>query len=354
MGLCLCKCIDAWRVPERLYAVSAPMEPVGKVYSWDRRPLGTIEQCSCNGLVDSTKLLTPDSMTGQQFTIENCQGCSIVLLDRTASVIIDDCKNCQIVLGPCSGSVFIRGSVNCCLWVLCQQFRVRDCRNLQVSLFCQSEPSLESSTCVDFTCLQISYCQLDAQIGAAGLKTLNNFWAHAHDFSADETPIGGGGVNFFCSQEVRAPVLDGLEAQQLEQCKLSFDPLDSLIPLTAPWSKRLPRPSQVSFLSILLTNDAAANLAKSISLSKALASSCIDVLGTAELSTTLGGSLFADRTKTSDLLTKIPLAVFVIPDAKSKHAKEVVQSLDIAGQWSVTNGEHCWRILDELYGTYNL
>ncbi|CDW52763.1 Protein XRP2 [Trichuris trichiura] len=163
-------------------------------------------------------------MAGQQFTIENCQSCKIFVLDRTASIIIDDCQDCQIVLGPCSGSVFIRNSLDCRLWVLCQQFRIRDCRKLQVSLYCQSSPSLESSRSIEFTCLQISYYQLDGEwlscnqlpfsstvssccslsfphwpLCAAGLKTLNNYWAHAHDFSADESLT----ANFLCSCEVR-------------------------------------------------------------------------------------------------------------------------------------------------------
>ncbi|KFD57388.1 hypothetical protein M514_01899 [Trichuris suis] len=165
MGLCLCKCFkrDGRKVPESLYALSTSMDSSVKVYSWDRRPLESIEQCSCNGLVDSIKVFMPESMAGQQFTIENCQSCKIFVLDRTASIIIDDCQNCQIVLGPCSGSVFIRNSLDCRLWVLCQQFRIRDCRKLQVNLFCQSSPSLESSRSIEFACVQISYCQLDGE-----------------------------------------------------------------------------------------------------------------------------------------------------------------------------------------------
>ncbi|KFD57390.1 hypothetical protein M514_01901 [Trichuris suis] len=190
-----------------------------------------------------------------------------------------------------------------------------------------------------------------AQLCAAGLKTLNNYWSYVHDFSADEAS----NANFLCSCEVRVPILnDDDDVQPLKQLKLSFDPLDSLIPLTVPCNHRFSL-SQVSFLSLLLSKDPAVNLANSVSLSKALAASHITMIRTGEFSVSARtvNLLFADKAKNCDLLANIPLAVFVTPDAQSGRVMEAVKSLDIASQWCMTSGERCPQIFEEFYRAYS-
>jgi len=58
------------------------------------------------------------------------------------------------------GSVFIRDTTECQLLVACQQFRIRDCTELDISLFCITKPIIESSTTVRLACYQYSYPQL--------------------------------------------------------------------------------------------------------------------------------------------------------------------------------------------------
>ena len=39
---------------------------------------------------------TGSSIRGQQFIIEECENCTIYLLDHSATVSIDDCTNCRV------------------------------------------------------------------------------------------------------------------------------------------------------------------------------------------------------------------------------------------------------------------
>uniref|UniRef100_A0A0R3S0Y2 Protein XRP2 n=1 Tax=Elaeophora elaphi TaxID=1147741 RepID=A0A0R3S0Y2_9BILA len=127
-------------------------------------------------------------IAGEQFTVEKCKECCILLLDHLASVNIDDCEECLIVTGPCSGSVFIRDCKNTTLFTICQQFRSRDCTNTDVFLFCATKPIIESSKLMRFRSLALSYNKLEAHIMKASLSPFTNYWNSIHDFTPEDIP----------------------------------------------------------------------------------------------------------------------------------------------------------------------
>lgn len=80
-----------------------------------------------------TKL--PGSISGQQFIVEDCHDCDIFLLDHCTSVQIDACTNCRIIVGPCQASLFVRNCSQCTIICAAQQFRTRDCTDVDVYLY---------------------------------------------------------------------------------------------------------------------------------------------------------------------------------------------------------------------------
>lgn len=130
----------------------------------------------------------PGSVGGQQFVVRNCRDSSVYLMDHAGSVTVDDCQRCTIVLGPtrqrceteyvvvvviiidnivvntyCRAfvrSVFVRDTTDSTVVVACGQFRVRDCSSLKISLFCSTQPVIESSRQLQFGCYQLYYDRL--------------------------------------------------------------------------------------------------------------------------------------------------------------------------------------------------
>lgn len=77
----------------------------------------------------------PGSINGQQFIIEDCSDCDIFLMDNCTSVQVDECVNCHIFVGPCQASLFLRNCKKCTLICAVQQFRTRDCVDVDVYLY---------------------------------------------------------------------------------------------------------------------------------------------------------------------------------------------------------------------------
>ncbi|GAB6032776.1 Protein Xrp2, variant 3 [Chamberlinius hualienensis] len=128
----------------------------------------------------------PGSIEGEQFIIQNCEECEISVLDYTNSVTIDDCVNCKIILGPIKGSVFIRNCKDSNFIISCQQFRIRDCWNLNVFLSVATQPIIEASTKIKIGCYRFSYADLEDQFIKAGLSSFNNSWYDICDFTPKE------------------------------------------------------------------------------------------------------------------------------------------------------------------------
>ncbi|OUC46957.1 astacin [Trichinella nativa] len=151
----------------------------------DCRKIDTLEKYRFANLCGVEKIKENCAIAGEQFTIDNCQNCTLCIFDRTAAVTIDDCIKCNILIGPCAG----RNCKSCQFWIICQQLRTRDCHDLQLNVFCQTKPTIEASKNIQFSCIQIHYDGLDKQMTAARLNPLNNYWDVVHDFSADESPV---------------------------------------------------------------------------------------------------------------------------------------------------------------------
>uniref|UniRef100_A0A8D2BWJ5 Protein XRP2 n=1 Tax=Sus scrofa TaxID=9823 RepID=A0A8D2BWJ5_PIG len=158
-----------------------------KQYSWDQREKVDPKDFMFSGLKDETVGRLPGKVAGQQFLIQDCENCNIYIFDHSATVTIDDCTNCVIFLGPVKGSVFFRNCRDCKCALACQQFRVRDCRKLEVFLCCATQPIIESSAHIKFGCFQWYYPELAFQFKDAGLSIFNNTWSNIHDF----TPVSG-------------------------------------------------------------------------------------------------------------------------------------------------------------------
>ena len=117
----------------------------------------------------------PGEINGQQFIIKNCTKSKIYLFDHMSTLTIDDCSDCLFVCGPVKGrfetvldfvfayifswhenfviylltfasSIFLRDSNNCTLVCASSQLRLRDCRNVNLYVGCESEPIIEAST----------------------------------------------------------------------------------------------------------------------------------------------------------------------------------------------------------------
>lgn len=123
----------------------------------------------------------------QQFQISDCEQCSIFLFDAAACVYVDQCKFCTIFVGACEASVFVRDCTNTTVICTTQQFRVRDCFDCHFSLFCQSQPIIESSRGIKISSFPLfAYSQLFEQMGLTKTTSWNNNWFDVYDFTPNK------------------------------------------------------------------------------------------------------------------------------------------------------------------------
>lgn len=220
-----------------------------KLYSWDQREKVDPKDYMFSGLKDETVGRLPGKVAGQQFVIQDCENCNIYIFDYSATITIDDCTNCVIFLGPVKGSVFFRNCRDCKCTLACQQFRVRDCRKLEVFLCCATQPIIESSTNIKFGCFQWYYPELAAQFKDAGLSIFNNIWSHVHDF----TPVSGE-LNWSLLPE-NAAVQDYVPIPTTEEFKavrISTDANRSIVPVSRGQRQKY---SDESCLVVLFADD---------------------------------------------------------------------------------------------------
>ena len=125
------------------------------------------------------------AINGQSFKIEDCEDCDVLLWDYSATVYVDSCKNCRIFIGPCESSVFLRGCITCKIVVACRQLRLCDCKDIKASVYCCTEPVIETSSNLQFNSFVYEYFELRAQFAAAKLSVWNNRWSEIHNFTED-------------------------------------------------------------------------------------------------------------------------------------------------------------------------
>ncbi len=137
----------------------------------------------------ATVVRAPGTLCGAQFIIADCEDCDICLLDNTSTVSVDRCKGCRILVGPCDSSVFIRDCRDCTFAVATRQLRTRDCRDIDMRLFCGTAPVIEKTRRLRLACWEGGWFELERQLDVCALSPFQNRWAQVHDF----TPGGGGG-----------------------------------------------------------------------------------------------------------------------------------------------------------------
>ena len=215
-------------------------------YSWDVREKPDPTKYIISGLEGGVVGRTPGEIRGEQFLIQNCKNCTILLFDYSATVTIDDCVDCVIFVGPCKGSVFVRDSTGCWCVVAAQQFRVRGCHHCKIQLICPTQPIIESSSDVAFGCFQCSYPQLREQFKSADLSLYCNQWSQIHDFTT-----GTENCNWTLLPLETVASINVLEGDTLAAVGASYSPNSSIVPLTTgPRQKPSGEVSLVSFFEV--------------------------------------------------------------------------------------------------------
>jgi len=111
--------------------------------------------------------VTREGIELNQFVIDGCENCDIFVLDPTATASIDYCKNCRIFMAPIESSIFMRNCENCTIIICVQQFRSRDCHNCKIGLFSQTDPIIETSKGMEFSCYpNVNYFSLAGHLKA--------------------------------------------------------------------------------------------------------------------------------------------------------------------------------------------
>ncbi|XP_059161923.1 protein XRP2-like [Physella acuta] len=203
-----------------------------KVYSWDKRDRSNVNDFIIDGKKGETVVKKAGDVNGEQIVIQNCQDSNIYVFDHIATVSVDDCINCNIFLGPIKASVFIRDCKQCKIVVACQQYRTRDCFQIETYLLCGTQPIIESSSRMKFACFMFYYTQLESQFKSAGLSIFNNNWSNIHDF----TPVPGEESNFSYTDAKLADFFPVPKGEDYDAMQISLDEDKSVIPIT--WGKR--------------------------------------------------------------------------------------------------------------------
>ncbi|KAI9103191.1 tubulin binding cofactor C-domain-containing protein [Phlyctochytrium arcticum] len=123
---------------------------------------------------------------GAPISIADCQKSNIFIFESTAQVTVDNCSDCCILMGPCDGSVFIRDCTDCTIISASRQFRTRNCHRLQISLYVSTQPIIETSSNLSFSCFRYYYDGLEEQLRLLHLPLLGNKWDDLYDFSTNK------------------------------------------------------------------------------------------------------------------------------------------------------------------------
>lgn len=91
-------------LPTKKASHSLPMvEENVKQYSWSNRDRSEASRFVITNVSNTSQCRLPGEINGEQFSIENCTGSSICLLDLCNTVTIDDCRDCTIFIGAVIG-----------------------------------------------------------------------------------------------------------------------------------------------------------------------------------------------------------------------------------------------------------
>ncbi|OQS02227.1 hypothetical protein THRCLA_21472 [Thraustotheca clavata] len=183
----------------------------------------------CRAQENTVVVRKPGSIAGQQFIIEECKQCSIFLLDHTTSVQIDQCSDCTIFVGPCTSSLFVRDCTRVTLVCIAQQFRTRDCKDMDIWLFSTTAPIIETSSQLRIGCCRSSYFALHDQLDKAKFSIWNNKWSEIFDFTPERNnwkPVA------FTTDLWPSAVQQHLPSELLQEVGYAEDAMQSILPIT--------------------------------------------------------------------------------------------------------------------------
>ncbi|CAD7946349.1 unnamed protein product [Amoebophrya sp. A120] len=175
-------------------AVAAPK----KQFSWEKKQ--TINKKDYMLMDRKNEVIVKEGLQLQQFLVDGCENCDIFVLDPMATVSVDYSKNCRIFMAPIESSIFVRNCENC-QFVLCvQQFRSRECTDCKIALFSQTDPIIEYSNKMEFSCWPISYFSLKSHLDVCKINPYSNKWNKIFDFNKKDD----GSLNYSLSAAYNA------------------------------------------------------------------------------------------------------------------------------------------------------
>eukprot|EP01006_Ploeotia_vitrea_P066214 TRINITY_DN94538_c0_g1_i1.p1 TRINITY_DN94538_c0_g1~~TRINITY_DN94538_c0_g1_i1.p1 ORF type:complete len:355 (+),score=10.16 TRINITY_DN94538_c0_g1_i1:52-1116(+) len=218
----------------------APQMPEHK-WSWGRKKYPPVHQTKDPEVYraenkENEKITRkPRSLNGGQMQLESCKNCDIYICDYLDSAILDTCLDCRIYIGPCQSSCYIRNSKRCKIVAACGQFRMRDCKDMQMLVYCASKPVIESSKHIEFGCFDLFYFNLQEQFDRAELSVFNNKWSDVYDYT------GSGVANYsYLEPCIKAkdliPALSEVMPDDFTEHEEGNPGKDIVVPLT--WGER--------------------------------------------------------------------------------------------------------------------
>lgn len=124
---------------------------------------------------------TPGTVSGNMFTIENCDNCTLAVCDNCETVHIDNIKRCKVFIGSAVSSIFIRNCEDSVFFTCSQQLRLRDCIRCDFYVFSVAEVHIETSNAVRFGPFRGGYPDHDKHLKTARLDTGHNLWYDIFD-----------------------------------------------------------------------------------------------------------------------------------------------------------------------------
>eukprot|EP00760_Papus_ankaliazontas_P028534 PhM_4_TR3760/c0_g1_i1/m.59349/K18272/RP2; protein XRP2 len=136
---------------------------------------------------DRTFVRQPGEIAGQALCIDILKRCKIYILDHIDSMNVDECEDCEFIVGPTSNSIFLRDCKNCVVTSVCKQMRLRSCENVDLRLFAQTDPVVESCTGILFRPFNMRLPQLSTLMANSGLNPALNRYVFVYDFTSEDS-----------------------------------------------------------------------------------------------------------------------------------------------------------------------
>ncbi|CAD7954729.1 unnamed protein product [Amoebophrya sp. A25] len=158
-----------------------------KQFSWEKKQ--SINKKDYMLMDRKNEVIVKEGLQLQQFVVDGCENCDIFVLDPMATVSIDYSKNCRIFMGPIESSIFVRNCENCSFVMCVQQFRSRECKDCKMALFSQTDPIIEYSNNMEFSCFPLCYFALKQQLDICKINAYANKWYKIFDFNKREDGV---------------------------------------------------------------------------------------------------------------------------------------------------------------------